>query len=352
MGEGVSTSVATSVIDARQELGECSLSHCASKCLRHRFTTHAGPRNAKHRRLLDHEDEDWYRGGRVPGPGPDVDTETHYDCDQNQEAELRDRKREHELDGGRDVGDEEAPVTKQSRTVSPSGQTVMKTANAVAGSPTKQQRTLMARGPPATATKPVRASPRTLSAADARRMGVELGAMVSQASGTPAASLRSSRRVKEEPAPMMRSRSGTQTQHTSRPTPSKTPSRKLSRPGSPRTLPSLGKTIPTAIPSGGSSSRLPTLIPGKQALAGKSLSTASAPTVQNQGLPSVAEGAPMILNRGTPTLVEEEKGKEDAWLSGADAMAAVEPGTKPGSRPSIQRVRRRRSSFSSMDINV
>lgn len=249
--------------------------------------------------------------------------------------------------------DEEAPVTKQSRTLSPSGQTVMKTATAVAGSPTKQQRALTARGPPATATKPVRASPRILNAANARRMGVELGATVSQASGTPAASLRSSRRVKEEPAPMTRSRSGTQTQRTSRPTPSKIPSRKLSRPGSPPTLPSRGKTIPTAIPSGGSSSRLPTLIPGKRALAGKSLSTASAlPTVQNQGLPSVAEGAPMILNRGTPTPVEEEKGKEDAWMSGADAMAAVEPGTKPGSRPSIQRARRRRSSFSSIDINV
>ena len=105
MSERVSTTVVTSVINARQELGECSVSHCASKRLRHRLTTHAGSRNAKHRRLLDYEDEDGYRGGRVPGPGSDVDAGTH-DHDQDQETELRDRKRERDLDGGRDVGKE------------------------------------------------------------------------------------------------------------------------------------------------------------------------------------------------------------------------------------------------------
>jgi hypothetical protein len=98
--EGVSTSVAASVIDARRELGECSLSHRASKRSRHSLTTHAGPRNAKHRQLLDYEDEDGYRGGRVPGPGPDADVEMYYDRDQDQETELRDRKRERDLDGG------------------------------------------------------------------------------------------------------------------------------------------------------------------------------------------------------------------------------------------------------------
>lgn len=244
-----------------------------------------------------------------------------------------------------------APVTKQSRTISPSGKTVMKTATAVAGSPAKQPRTVMPRGPLATASKPVRASPRIQGLANARRAG---GDSVSQAVGVQTAPSHSTQRTREEQVTMTRSRSGTQpqqSQRTSRP-PSKIPSRKISRAPSPPALSSSGKITPSIVASGAPLSRLPTLIPSKRAFAGKSLSmTTAVPAMKSLGLATVSEGDPANINGGSNAPGQDQV-SEDAWMSGADAMAVVEPGTKPGSRPSIQRVRRRRSSFSSVDINM
>jgi cell division cycle 14 len=246
-------------------------------------------------------------------------------------------------------------VTKQSRTISPSGKTVMKTATAVAGSPAKQPRTVMLRGPVATASKPVRASPRIQGLVSARLTG-ESAAIVSQVVGAHAAPSHSTRRVREEQVTVTRSRSSTQPQQPqriSRPTPSKIPSRKFSRAASPPALSSSGKVTPSIVANGVPLSRLPTLIPSKRTFTGKSFSvTTTVPTTKCQGLSTVSDGDSASLNGMPKAPGEEDKEQEDAWMSGADAMAAVEPGTKPGSRPSIQRVRRRRSSFSSVDINV
>lgn len=255
-----------------------------------------------------------------------------------------------------------APVTKASRTMSPHGKTVVKTATAVAGSPAKA---VAARVAPATQVRPVRVSPRIQGLANARKAGTTTpaptasgaGAKTNGTNGTTSSALPTlpARRAREEPAPTTRTRSGTSAanQRPTRPTPSKIPSRKLTRATSPPPLPSAvnGKVTPI---SGGPLSRLPTLAPSKRTMPGKSQTLAAAlPTLKSQGLPTVdeTETAAGPPPPSTTNGVDGEKDeKEDAWMSNVDAKTAVEPGTQTGSRPSITRVRRRRSSFSSVDI--
>lgn len=247
-----------------------------------------------------------------------------------------------------------APVTKQSRTMSPSGKTVVKTVTAVAGSPAKAVRPAAPRVAPATVGRVTRVSPRIQEQANARKAGVS-AVVPPRTNGTASSSTLPARRAREEPTPVTRTRSGTQTQaqRPARP-PSKIPSRKINRAASPPPSLSSGKSTPVNGTSSGPLSRLPTLIPNKRAFIGKSLTMATAlPTTKSTGLAPVKEAEiPEAVDESVAP-EEGEKEKDDAWMSGVDAMAAVDPGNKSGSRrPSIQRVRRRRSSFSSVDINI
>ena len=216
-----------------------------------------------------------------------------------------------------------APVTKQLRSVSPSGKTTIKTTTAVAGAPTRAS----ARTVPASASRVTRASTRTQSGASSPRKGVvpSSGAVTSRIVPI-SLGLRPPSRIRAEP-PSTRMRAGMQLappQRQSRPTPSKIPARKITRAASPPpALPSAVITmLPIAVPVTGGS-RLPTrtLVPSKRTFLGKPL----------PHTPPGQEG-------------------QDAWMSGVDAKAVVEPATKSG-RPSIRSVRRRRSSFSSADIH-
>lgn len=124
-----------------------------------------------------------------------------------------------------------APVTKASRTMSPHGKTVVKTATAVAGSPAKA---VAARVAPATQARPVRVSPRIQGLANARKTGATTPAPTASGSaktngtnGSTSSTLPTlpARRAREEPAPSTRTRSGTSAanQRPTRPTPSKIP---------------------------------------------------------------------------------------------------------------------------------
>ncbi|KAF8306264.1 phosphatases II [Clavulina sp. PMI_390] len=277
------------------------------------------------------------------------------------------------------------PVTKQLRSMSPSGKTVVKTPTAIAGSPTKIGKIAAPKlGPAPTTTtttaRVTRVSPRIQELANAKKTadtnGTTNSAKPSAASSLP------TRRAKEEPTPTTRTRSGTTvSQSATKPAtrlPSRIPGRKLTRAASPP--PTLSASGATKTPASGSGtkllSRLPTLASGggKRGLGpGKSHTLATAlPTLKSTGLAPVKE-ADTLTDAGSDsgTTVKSASGavaptttaaedttegdgekKDDAWMSGVDALAAVDPGTSGSRRPSIQRVKRRRSSFSSVDINV
>lgn len=233
-----------------------------------------------------------------------------------------------------------APVVKQLRSMSPSGKTTIKTTTAVGG-PNGKTTVSGTRTVPATASRATRATTRTQALVSPRKgPAPSVGGRA-----TPIAPLslvpRPASRAREEPVPN-RTRAATQltAQRNTRPTPSKIPARKLNRVASPPpALPSSSKISTTSVAGG--FSRLPTMVTSKRSYVGKALPTPPLPP-----RPATAVQAVVSIELD---VVPERPSQDDAWMSGVDAKAVVEPATKSG-RPSIRSVRRRRSSFSSADI--
>ncbi|KAF8334985.1 protein-tyrosine phosphatase-like protein [Cantharellus anzutake] len=226
-----------------------------------------------------------------------------------------------------------APVTKQLRSTSPSGKTVVKTTTAIAGSPAKR-----VHAAPSTA-RVTRATTRAHGNPSPRKGGV--------ASHTRSATVIAPLNFGPRPTNRMLTATASKGHNASADSPtklarvtlSKIPSRKLSRAASPPSaLPSAVAYVAASLEKGPGmrNSRLPTLVPSKRTFGGKPL-----PLIQ-----SAVTGIGVVLGTVSEGSVATLKSQEDVWMSNTNV---VETGTKTR-RPSLRPTRRRRSSFSNADI--
>lgn len=220
------------------------------------------------------------------------------------------------------------PAAKQLRSATPNGKTTIKTTTAVAASPIKAAPTRTA---PASE-RPIRVTRATTRSTAAATRKPLAPAQPKPHPLAPIAAIPAHRpRGPTGAAPPAQPQTTQKVTRATATPSSRIPARRHTRATSPPLPPppsSSGSTIPTY-------SRLPPLVPTKRRYVLK-----APPQLPSQG---------QANTNVAPSLETVPEQSPDAWMSGLDAQAVVEPATKSG-RPSIRSVRKRRSSFSAADL--